>query len=252
MDNPLYRLIILQTLTDKMKKTQIGFELLNQLKKGYDTHRIARWAYNYYIDNLRELSEKSQALLENIFFMEEGPEFIISEQELYDLADSLIIEGEQEEPLEENICETAKILEERWVMCPICTEAWHNESHYRVITCPKCNSLLHNPHYKILEMTPDVYIKVRFKTSAEGGRKTPIKPKTPPEPNFYACPLIVDGKAYDCRLLIEDKEIELGKFYEIPVQFLDKDIAMPNLSIGKNITLWEGKEVANGQIIRIC
>ncbi len=101
-------------------------------------------------------------------------------------------------------------------------------------------------------MEPDIYIKVRFKTSAEGGRKTPLKRKTPLGPDFYACPMMINGKAYDCRLLIENKEMELGKYYEIPVKFLNKDLALPNLSIGANITLWEGKDIADGQVTRIC
>ncbi|MDP1609354.1 MAG: hypothetical protein Q8L98_08605 [Chlamydiales bacterium] len=101
-------------------------------------------------------------------------------------------------------------------------------------------------------MKPDIYIRVRFKTSEEGGRKTSLKRKTTLGPDFYGCPLMVDGKIYDCRLLIGDKEIELGKYYEIPVKFLDKDLALPNLAVGKNITLLEGKEVANGQVIKIC
>lgn len=101
-------------------------------------------------------------------------------------------------------------------------------------------------------MKPDIYIKVRFKTSEEGGRKTSLKRKTPLGPDFYGCPLMVDGKAFDCRLLIGDKEIELGKYYEIPVKFLDKDLALPNLAVGKNITLLEGKEVADGQVTKIC
>lgn len=101
-------------------------------------------------------------------------------------------------------------------------------------------------------MEPDIYIKVRFKTRTEGGRKASLKRKIPLGPNFYACPLMVDGKAYDCRFLIGDKELELGKYYEIPVKFLDKNLALPNLSIGKKITLWEGKEVADGEVTRIC
>ncbi len=100
-------------------------------------------------------------------------------------------------------------------------------------------------------MELDIYIKVRFKTNAEGGRKTPVKRKTPLGPDFYACPLIVDDKAYDCRLLVGDNEIELGKYYEIPVKFLDVELALPNLSVGKKVTLWEGKEVADGEILRI-
>jgi hypothetical protein len=88
-------------------------------------------------------------------------------------------------------------------------------------------------------MKPDVYIKVRFKTSEEGGRKTPVKCKISLGPEYYACPLI------------GDKELEFGKFYVIPVKFLDIDLALPNLSVGKKIALWEGKEVAEGEILRI-
>ncbi len=35
-------------------------------------------------------------------------------------------------------------------------------------------------------MEPDIYIKVRFKTTAEGGRKTSVKRKSPIGPDFYA------------------------------------------------------------------
>ncbi|MEL7431992.1 MAG: hypothetical protein AAGI90_05660 [Chlamydiota bacterium] len=100
-------------------------------------------------------------------------------------------------------------------------------------------------------MEPDIYIKVRFKTTAEGGRKTPVRRKSPLGTDFYACPLIVDDKVYDCRLLIGDNEIELGKYYEIPVNFLNIDLALPSLSVGKKITLLEGKEIADGEILRI-
>ncbi len=100
-------------------------------------------------------------------------------------------------------------------------------------------------------MKPDIYVKVRFKTTSEGGRETPLRRKTSLTEEFYACPLVIDSKAYDCRLLIEDKEIELGKYYEIPVKFLNKDLALPRLSVGKSITLWEGKEVAKGEVIKI-
>ncbi len=99
-------------------------------------------------------------------------------------------------------------------------------------------------------MEPDIYIKVRFKTTIEGGRKTSVKRKSPLGPDFYACPLIVDGKAYDCRLLIGNNEIELGKYYEIPVKFLNIDLVLPSLSIGKKIALFEGKEIADGEILK--
>lgn len=98
---------------------------------------------------------------------------------------------------------------------------------------------------------PDIDIKVRFRTSVEGGRKTSLKSKIALEDACYACPLLVDKKAYDCRLLIGKNELERGKEYEVSLQFLDKESALPHMSVGKHITLWEGKEVADGQVIRI-
>lgn len=94
-------------------------------------------------------------------------------------------------------------------------------------------------------MEPDIYIKIRFRTTAEGGRKTSVAG------DFYGCPLIIDNEAYDCRLLIKDTTIELGQFYEIPVKLLNRGLALPKLYVGKKIMLWEGKEVADGEIIKI-
>ncbi len=101
-------------------------------------------------------------------------------------------------------------------------------------------------------MKADIYIKVRFKTTEEGGRKTSLQRKMPLGVDFYACPMKIDNNFYDCRLFIGNKEIKLGEYYEIPAVFLDKESALQKLSVGKNIALWEGKEVANGQVIRIC
>lgn len=79
----------------------------------------------------------------------------------------------------------------------------------------------------------------------KGGRKTPVTGDT------YSCPMIIDGKAYDCRLLIKNMKLELGCFYEVPVKFLNRDTVFPNLNIDKNIILWESKEVADGLVTKI-
>ncbi len=101
-------------------------------------------------------------------------------------------------------------------------------------------------------MKPDIYINIRFRTTSEGGRVSSLGHKKPRVVDFYACPMIIDDKAYDCRLLIGDQELILGLHYQVPVVFVNRDLALPNLSVGKNITLWEGKEIADGQITRVC
>jgi len=95
-------------------------------------------------------------------------------------------------------------------------------------------------------MTPDAYLQVRFKTHDEGGRKTPVTG------DYYACPLFVDGEGFECRLLIDGKTLALGQWYELPVKFMNKELVVPKLSVGKVVTLWEGKDVGLGKILKLA
>ncbi len=94
-------------------------------------------------------------------------------------------------------------------------------------------------------MTPDAYLEVRFNTLEEGGRNTSITGA------HYACPLFVDGEGFECRLLINGKTLELGQSYEVPVKFMNRDLVLPKLNIGKTVTLWEGKEIGTGKVLRL-
>lgn len=94
-------------------------------------------------------------------------------------------------------------------------------------------------------MKPDIIINVRFFTTAEGGRSTAV------EGQFYACPLFVENEGFDCRLLLEGRRLELGSTYEVPVKFLYRELALPELTVGKEVLLWEGRNVAKGQVVKI-
>lgn len=94
-------------------------------------------------------------------------------------------------------------------------------------------------------MQPDAVIQIRFKTTAEKGRQAAVSG------NVYGCPLFVDGEAFDCRLYLEGRTLDLGKTYEVGVKFLNPQLAMPHLSPGKAISLWEGKEIAIGEVVRL-
>jgi hypothetical protein len=100
-------------------------------------------------------------------------------------------------------------------------------------------------------MTPDIIIEVRFKTPAEGGRKTAVGSADGVVVDYYSCPLIVDGEAFDCRLLLERRRLELGQIYDVPVKFLNPQLVLPKLTQGKDVLLWEGKEVAIGKVLRV-
>jgi hypothetical protein len=94
-------------------------------------------------------------------------------------------------------------------------------------------------------MNPDVLIEVRFRTTNEGGRLTRI------QGDFYGCPMFVNGAGFDCRLLLNGQTLELGVTYTVEAKFLCPEIALPALSVGTKITLWEGKDVADGRILGI-
>ena len=94
-------------------------------------------------------------------------------------------------------------------------------------------------------MKPDAIIRVRFKKASENGRNSAV------EGDFYACPLFIDGEAFDCRLLLTGTRLELGKYYDVPIKFLSRDLVISKLAVGKEVVLWEGKDVANGSIVSL-
>ena len=78
--------------------------------------------------------------------MEDGEEFELSYKELNKIADDLI---EQELQVDNpSIEKSATILDETWLMCPDCIDAWENTSTSAMVICPKCNQVLHNPRWE--------------------------------------------------------------------------------------------------------
>lgn len=98
-------------------------------------------------------------------------------------------------------------------------------------------------------MEPDVIIEVRFKTTAEGGRLTAIGGTAVVD--YYACPFVIEGEAFDCRLLLGKRRLELGETYEVPVKFMSWQLVHPKLRAGASFALWEGKDVATGKVLRL-
>lgn len=94
-------------------------------------------------------------------------------------------------------------------------------------------------------MVPDIRLRVRFRTPDEGGRKCAIFGE------LYACPMLIDGEGFDCRLMIKDMELVLGEWHVVPVKFLNRELALSRLVVGKKVILWEGKNVADGTVIQI-
>jgi len=98
--------------------------------------------------------------------------------------------------------------------------------------------------------SPQAIIEVRFRTAEEGGRKSAIYPT--PQKNFYACPMGLEGEYFDCRVYLEDEvKLEPGGTYRLRVRFLDPTLVLPRLRPGKEITLREGKIVAEGKVLQV-
>ena len=96
-------------------------------------------------------------------------------------------------------------------------------------------------------MKPDIIINVRFLTSDEGGREKPIMGKK------YSCPLIInEACGYDCRFVLNSESyFEPGYEYDIPIKFLNFKSALKDIVEGMRITLWEGKTIAEGKVIKV-
>ncbi|MGE0198246.1 MAG: colicin immunity domain-containing protein [Simkaniaceae bacterium] len=43
---------------------------------------------------------------------------------------------------------SATILDDQWLMCPDCVDAWESNSKNAMVICPKCNQILHNPRWQ--------------------------------------------------------------------------------------------------------
>ena len=51
---------------------------------------------------------------------------------------------------DESITEKASIVDNNWLMCPTCVDAWESSSILAMVECPKCKKIMHNPRFKKL------------------------------------------------------------------------------------------------------
>lgn len=106
---------------------------------------MGAWAHKIYLECCGKIDEELEHMIYQISLMDAGPEFELTIDELYKLADKLIAEGEKEE-LSKPISEIsiAMDLGDNWLMRPLCQEAWESYCEYAIVFCPKCNQKLHN------------------------------------------------------------------------------------------------------------
>jgi len=47
-----------------------------------------------------------------------------------------------------SIGHAAELVDEGWLLCPKCGDAWESHSAYGMVRCPKCSALLSNPRHR--------------------------------------------------------------------------------------------------------
>src|SRR5579872_823008 len=95
-------------------------------------------------------------------------------------------------------------------------------------------------------MRAHIIAKIHFYATDRGGRKVAIPP-----PHF-GCPFEIDNRSYDCRVMIQKKQpVQPGVTNLFPVEFIRPDLVVPKLSIGQTFFLWEGRHIAEGEVIEI-
>ena len=70
-------------------RLDFGNDLLKRLEVTNDPVILARWAYLQYVDHLRELEPGLKGSIMQVVAMEEGPEFEMSKEQLYEFVQKL-------------------------------------------------------------------------------------------------------------------------------------------------------------------
>lgn len=73
---------------------EFGRKLYQEIAKGYDIVKISRWSYGVFFNHMKDLSPTQRNVLEELFRMEDDPQFEYTEQELKLLAE-MLISGEE-------------------------------------------------------------------------------------------------------------------------------------------------------------
>ncbi len=93
---------------------------------------------------------------------------------------------------------------------------------------------------------PDIFARIRFNRTEEGGRKGPT-PAT-----YLGIPFHFEDGFYDCRLLLDGiGPLSPGDEAVTPLKFLHPPGIVPRLEVGSKFKLWEGRDVADGEVTEI-
>ena len=78
---------------------ELGRQLNKELEKGYNLVRISRWAFHIFYSSIKDLSITQRGVLEELFRMQDDPQFEYTEEELRMLSKKLI--NNEEDPIKQ-------------------------------------------------------------------------------------------------------------------------------------------------------
>lgn len=81
-----------------LTKHQLGMMIKQKIEQGEDAHKIGQWASSFYFRYGDDLSPEVDSIIYELCFLEEGPEFELSKNELALLVQLLI--QEENDPFE--------------------------------------------------------------------------------------------------------------------------------------------------------
>lgn len=71
------------------KKFDFGKELAVQVDRHYGVTSLANWAHRKYLDHANQIDKDTRAAIMKIIAMDEGDEFVLTKEELLNLASDL-------------------------------------------------------------------------------------------------------------------------------------------------------------------
>ena len=99
-----------------------------------------------------------------------------------------------------------------------------------------------------------VIASIHLTRTEEGGRKQPLPPRIFGCPVFFENVPDLQAHGYDCRMLLAEHGKRIppgGTIGEIALLFLLADEVLPHMKPGVEFSLWEGKTIGSGTVVRV-
>ncbi|HRH39508.1 MAG TPA: hypothetical protein PK760_14245 [Flavobacteriales bacterium] len=70
---------------------------------------------------------------------------------------------------------------------------------------------------------------------------------------YFGCPMVLPSGMWDCRMVFpkETAPVQLGSTVEAQLQFLSPDKVLPQLTVGTEFQLWDGKIFGHGRVTKV-